>query len=65
MIGVGTKAGLILHALRQIGKDNVTDEMVVRIKSQIEEKDIKPIKKQLQYAPAWVAKIMRLLINEN
>jgi len=65
MIGVGTKAGLIFHALRQIGKDNVTDEMVVRIKSQIEEKDIKPIKKQLQYAPAWVAKIMRLLINEN
>ena len=65
MIGAGTKAGLILHALRQIGKDNVTDEMVVRIKSQIEEKDIKPIKKQLQYAPAWVAKIMRLLINEN
>lgn len=65
MIGAGTKAGLILHALRQIGKDNVTDEMVVRIKSQIEEKDIKQIKKQLQYAPAWVAKIMRLLINEN
>ena len=65
MIGAGTKAGLILHALRQIGKDNVTDEMVVRIKSQIEEKDIKQIKKQLQYAPAWVAKIMRFLIHEN
>ena len=65
MVGAGTKAGLILHALRQIGKDNVTDEMVVRIKSQIEEKDIKQIKKQIQYAPAWIAKIMRFLIHEN
>ena len=65
MIGAGTKAGLILHALRQIGKENVTDEMVMRIKSQIEEKDIKQIKKQLKYAPVWIAKIMRVLIKEN
>jgi hypothetical protein len=29
MIGVGTKAELILHVLKQIGKDNVTDEMIM------------------------------------
>ena len=62
MIGAGTKAGLILHALRQIGKDNITVEMIEQIKSQIEEKDIKHIKKQLQFAPVWIAKIMRSLI---
>jgi predicted transcriptional regulator of viral defense system len=65
MIGAGTKAGLILHALRQIGKDNVTDEMIKQIKSKIEEQDIKYIKKQIQFAPVWIAKIMRSLINEN
>jgi len=64
MVGAGTKAGLILHALRQIGKDNVTEEMIERIKSQLEDKDIKQIKKQTQYAPAWIAKIMRELTNE-
>jgi hypothetical protein len=64
MIGSGTKAGLILHALRQIGKDNVTEEMIQRIKNLLEEKEIKQIKKQVQYAPAWIAKIMRELINE-
>jgi hypothetical protein len=64
MIGAGTKAGLILHAFRQIGKDNVTEEMIKRIKNQLEEKEIKQIKKQAQYAPAWIAKIMRELINE-
>jgi hypothetical protein len=65
MIGAGTKAGLILHALRQIGKDKVTDEMIPQIKSKIEEHDIKHIKKQIQFAPAWIAKIMRSLINES
>ncbi len=64
LIGAGTKAGLILHALRQIGKDNITIEMIEQIKSQIEEKDIKYIKKQIQFAPIWIAKIMRSLINE-
>lgn len=65
MIGAGTKAGLILHALKQIGKDNVTDEMIKQISSKIEEQDIKHIKKQIQFAPVWIAKIMRVLINEN
>ena len=63
MIGAGTKAGIIFHALRQIGKDNITIEMIEQIKSQIEEKDIKHIKKQIHFAPVWIAKIMRSLIN--
>lgn len=65
MIVAGTKAGLILHALRQIGKDNVNEEMIMQIRKQIEDKDIKHIKKQIQFAPAWIAKIMRSLIHEN
>lgn len=63
MIGAGTKAGLILHALRQIGKNNVTQQMLAHIASQLEEKDMDQIKKQAQYAPAWIAKIMRELMN--
>jgi hypothetical protein len=63
MIGAGTKAGLIFHALRKIGKDNITIEMIEQIKSQVEEKDIKHIKKQIHFAPVWIAKIMRSLIN--
>jgi hypothetical protein len=65
MIGAGTKAGLILHALRQIGKENVSAEMIVYIKNHLEEKDLKQIKKQAQFAPAWIAKILRELISDN
>jgi hypothetical protein len=62
MVGAGTKAGLILHAFKQIGKNNITDDIIERIKQQIEQKDIKSMEKQAQYAPAWIAKIMRQLI---
>jgi hypothetical protein len=65
MVGAGTRAGLILHAFRQIGKENITPEMIKHIKSQLGEKDVKQIKKQAQYAPAWIAKIMRTLVNES
>ena len=65
MISAGTKAGLILHALRQIGKENITQEMISHIKNQLEDKDLKHIKKQALYAPIWIAKIMRELIDEN
>ncbi len=65
MIGAGTKAGLVLHAIRQIGKENLTAEMIEQIRSQIEEKDIKHFKKQIQFAPLWIAKIMRSIIKEN
>jgi len=61
MIGAGTKAGLILHALRQIGKEHVSDEMIKKIKSQLEPEDLKSIEKQMRFAPAWIAKIMRQL----
>jgi predicted transcriptional regulator of viral defense system len=64
MMGAGTKAGLILHALKQIGKDNVTEEMIKQVRSKIDEQDIKHIKKQIPFAPLWIAKIMRALINE-
>jgi hypothetical protein len=62
MIGAGTKAGLILHAFRQIGKENLTDEMIEKISAQLDEKDKKQIKKQAQYAPEWISKTMLDLI---
>jgi hypothetical protein len=38
--------------------------MIKQMRSNIEEQDIKHIKKQIQFAPVWIAKIMRSLIIE-
>ena len=64
MIGAGKKSGLILHALKQLGKEHITSEIIAILKKQIHSEDIPHIKKQAMYAPAWIAKIMRELIEE-
>lgn len=62
MVGAGTKAGLILHALKHIGKSNVTQETIQKIKSKLKPADVRHIEKQVLYAPAWIAAIMRDII---
>lgn len=64
MIGAGTKAGLILHALKHIGKKNITKEMIEEIKSRLEPGDVRHIRKQAPFAPAWIAAIMREIIDD-
>jgi hypothetical protein len=39
--------------------------MIKQVRSKIDEQDIKHIKKQIPFAPLWIAKIMRALIDEN
>jgi len=62
MVGAGTKAGLILHALKHIGRNNVTQETIEKIKIQLKPGDVRHIEKQVLYAPAWIAAIMRDII---
>lgn len=64
MVGAGTKAGLILHALKHIGRDNVTEEMIEGIKTRLQPSDVRHIEKQALYAPAWIAAIMREIIKD-
>jgi hypothetical protein len=61
MVGAGTKAGLILHALRYLGNENVTPAVLVQIKGQLSESDFPDIAKQAQFAPAWITKHMKSL----
>lgn len=63
MVGAGTKAGLILHALRYIGKDDVTPEMVERLKIQCSPSDLKALKAQARFAPMWIGRIFNELID--
>jgi hypothetical protein len=64
MVGAGTRAGLILHALKHIGRENVTKETIEVIKSRLEPADVRHIKKQALFAPAWISAIMREIIKD-
>ena len=61
MATAGTISGSIIQALRYLGKDHVTEETVQRLDRRLSPDDRKQLLKDLAYAPAWIALIMRKL----
>ncbi|HEX2828757.1 MAG TPA: DUF6088 family protein [Burkholderiales bacterium] len=57
----GRKSGTVIQALRHIGQRNVNDRTLAILKRQLTDDDQKQLLRDLRYAPAWVAEIMRKL----
>ncbi len=54
----GEISGLVIQALREIGKDNVTNEQLARIHKLLQKEDLQKVLDDACLAPAWIAKIM-------
>lgn len=61
MATAGTISGSVIQALRYLGKAHVTEETVKRLDRRLSPDDRKQLLKDLAYAPAWIALIMRKL----
>jgi Family of unknown function (DUF6088) len=61
MATAGTISGSVIQALRYLGKAHVTEETVNRLDRRLSPDDRKQLLKDLAYAPAWIALIMRKL----
>jgi hypothetical protein len=61
MTTAGTVSGIVIQALRYLGKAHVTDDTVKRLDGRLSADDRKQLLKDLAYAPAWIADIMRCL----
>lgn len=61
MATAGTISGFIIQALRYLGKDHVTEETVQQLDRRLSPDDRRQLLKDLAYAPAWIALIMRKL----
>ena len=55
----GEITSLIIQALKEIGKDNVTAEQLVRIKIHLENEKQEIIEHDAKLAPVWISKIMK------
>lgn len=55
----GEITSLVIQALKEIGKDNVTDEQYQIIKSHLEKEKKEIIEHDAQLAPVWISKIIR------
>ena len=65
MATAGRISGLVIQALRYLGKTHVNGDTVRRLDRKLSPDDRKQLSKDLAYAPAWVANIMRRLATKS
>ena len=61
----GRVSGLVIQALRYLGKAHVNGDTVKRLDRKLSPDERKQLSKDLTYAPAWVADIMRRLATKS
>lgn len=59
MATAGRVSGTVIQALRWIGQRHVDDRMIASLRRTISDRDKQQLLKDLRYAPAWIAEIMR------
>lgn len=65
MATAGRLSGLIIQALRYLGKAHVNDNTLRRLKLKLKDADRASLIKDVAYAPAWVGDILRQLAKGN
>lgn len=64
MATAGRTSGLVIHALRKVGQRYVDSAVADTLKRRLNEDDKRQLLKDLRYAPAWIAELMRQLAGE-
>lgn len=59
MATAGKVSGLVIQALRHLGQRHVTDGTVSVLQRRLSADDKKQLLKDVRYAPAWIAAVMR------
>ena len=65
MATAGRISGLVIQALRYLGKAHVNGDTVKRLDRKLSPDDRKQLSKDLAYAPAWIGDIMRRLCTKS
>ena len=61
MATAGRISGLVIQALRYLGKDHVDNHIIEVLKKKLSEEDKHQLMKDLRFAPAWIRDILRQL----
>ncbi len=65
MATAGKISGLIIQALRHIGKEHVDDHVLEQLDRRLDEEARSQLMKDIRYAPAWIADIFRKLSDKD
>lgn len=65
LAAIGSISSLAIQALREIGKDKVTEDEINSILRQLEKEDPYRLQHDIKLAPEWIRIIMRQALNTN
>lgn len=65
MATAGKISGLVIQALRHLGRDRVDDDVIAQLDRQLDDAARRQLMKDIRYAPAWIAEIFRQLVRPN
>lgn len=65
MKAAGKISGLVIQALRHLGRDQVDDDVVNQLDQRLDDAARKQLMKDIRYAPSWIAEIFRQLVRSN
>jgi len=65
MATAGSISGLVIQALKYIGRKNIDEVFIHTLNKRLSDDDKKQLIKDLKYAPAWIANIMRNVARYN
>ena len=59
MVTAGTITGLVIQALRHVGRENVDYRVVSQLDATLDSDDRQRLKRDIRHAPEWIAEIIR------
>ncbi len=62
MATAGKASGLVIQALRHLGRSNVDEMTITHLRNLLSNEDKKRLLKDIKYTPAWMAKVIRLIV---
>jgi Family of unknown function (DUF6088) len=65
MAAAGRISGLVIQALRHLGKDNMSASMIDTLRSRLTSAQKKQLLSDVPLAPGWIGKILRQVASEN
>ena len=54
MLSAGTREGLLIQALKNLGKDHIDKKMHMQIAKLLKDSTEEEIRKNIKFAPAWI-----------
>ena len=59
MATAGKSSGLVIQALRYLGKENVDQKIIEQLERRLDNNTREQLAKDIRYAPAWIADVVR------